>query len=177
MDLPKIPYPPSENLYKFMALLGMALVIAGPVYWGVFTVKLSELETNCLRASVTETNAAEVHAMMNQAFRLHAKLIDAKKEPSYEEVRQDLKDARVLDNEAAAIYSKHTEAINETFLANRQYHRLLNYSKGVNFLCVFGVIVGIALMSVGFCFWYMRCQRYEDAHIRRLAADSSSNAA
>src|SRR5664279_740265 len=39
------PAPPTDNLYKFLAISGVMLLLAAPVYWSAFEIKVEERYT------------------------------------------------------------------------------------------------------------------------------------
>lgn len=42
MNLPGMPTPPTDSLYKFMAILGILLLIVAPVFWANFYITHAE---------------------------------------------------------------------------------------------------------------------------------------
>ncbi len=53
MSLGLFPSPPTDNLYKFVAVAGLLLFIGAPVYWATFYLQLAEKE-NAAQVAKTE---------------------------------------------------------------------------------------------------------------------------
>jgi hypothetical protein len=42
MNVPALPTPPTDNLYKFMALSGVVLLIVAPIFWANYYITQAE---------------------------------------------------------------------------------------------------------------------------------------
>ena len=148
-----IPAIPTDNLYKFVALSGVALVLVSLIYP---EQALRELGT---RQIDSET---QMQVLLAQADRLERELDLLDKSPDFENKKLELikkqnDEIRVNairssgENQKSALYEAHHE-------------RVITYSK-------FLLAIGSAMSILGFFFWYRRVQKPADL----AAADQSKS--
>lgn len=158
--------PPTDNLYKFMAVFGLVMMITGIVlthqmardhqeYVGNFWLTMNKESGEAL--AVSKQRLALVKAM-----------------PSISEIEKDPTKAQAF-KDALSKLEKLSEArtpqqaaewdgrLRDYALASNAYHR---ESAEVFYLTIFGMV----LSTVGFLLWYSRVQVYLDADLKSKVA-------
>ena len=140
-----VPTPPTDNLYKFAALFGLAVALAA----GGSAAKLASDRDS-------ENRSAEVRALtaIREADRLSRSTVTTDRERAValaDSVR------RLVDSVEAAAERR----------AERPSYAIP--------LLIFGAVLGTAISGVGFTLWYQRHQRYQDQAVRRDAMRSGSD--
>ena len=149
MNLPSFA---TDNLYKFMALAGVFLLVFGAVYP---SQKVSELE---LRRAASNT---ERRVLLIQAASLKDDVAAAKKSPPATEALVALLAERLVELEVKQAQIAGKEAEVEVLTEDLRFAwRTLKV----------GLILGAVLSSVGFGCWYFRVQRPQDKLLQRQLA-------
>ena len=146
MDLPHLP---TDNLYKFMALSGLALIIFSTA---VPIVRLGELDLK--RAEVEgEQTVLEVEL---EELKRDISLLEKKVKPS----SQDLDAFR---KRAVELRIKNAQFKGKT----EQYRTLVSALQLAWSILKYGNTIGVAVAAAGFLLWYRQIQRPNDALLKR----------
>lgn len=139
---------PTDNLYKFMAVSGLVLLIFSS-YFPITQIRQLEGRSDELELELT---ALEVEMKQLQVAASRAETM---KRPSREEVRLLRQTANELERRLALFKVK--KAILD---------RLVRQSKQLLAWMLIGTVGGAMLSTVGFTLWYLRLQRFQDDAIR-----------
>lgn len=161
MSIPYLPSPPTDNLYKFAALLGAIVTIAAPAYYVTQS---------------TELHLREVSAQQETAiYQKQTEWWAADAAASWHEVKPD-KDGRIPDPTPAeqALYKAAFEKRRELELtqikvqhAEKTVAVLRDQLQLLFWLAIAALLVGIPLSSWGFLQWHRRVQRLQDKEVLR----------
>ncbi len=155
MNLPSLPQTPTDNLYKFMAIFGLTLLIVGnviPIYIGY----------------IQRTNTAEAMARIRAIDRemVISGSFDIFKVEDYSALTSEEREK--IDVKRKDFIIKNGQAIDE-----------LNKLTATDFtfiiIFIFSFVMagtGIWLIREGFTLWYKRLQKYQDIIIRNEARAS-----
>lgn len=155
--------PPTDNLYKFLAVSGVVLVLAGLTLLGLAVDRAAEAglaandELRQLHAAVTG-NAAATRAVEDAMRRVVAGKSDAS-------LPGRLRGAGADD--AAVARAVAMQRATDLFLYRKSVMNLAASPGGAT------LGVGAAASLLGFTFWFTRVQQYEDAILRRRARDEA----
>jgi hypothetical protein len=158
--------PPTDNLYKFVAIFGLVLIVGGCVLLYITVDNSLEAATRAnqgFRSAIATEESPEVQEVLSEAI---SKMVD--------ERRQDpglaaaLRAAGASDEAIAEAVAMQEAA--DVFFAHES--RLRGVTGVARMLGGLGAIVS----AVGFGFWYRRVQRFEDQILRRRA-EATSDAA
>lgn len=177
MNLPSLP---TDNLYKFLAIGGVALIVAGLV----------------LPYSFVRSNAERTRGALNVRTEQFSKFLDdtlslaERREKTYEDVLKDAsealsdadKDVAHMRVSAAKVRlnavdkrdivwdtrAKIEEQINKAFLAELEQTLLL--TKWITQVAAVMANTGFAFAAIGFPCWWWKVQRFHDRIIRAEAA-------
>lgn len=138
-----MPNFPTDNLYKFMSIFGLALLLYGLI------TPFFVLNTNLNRIESIAVESAELSAKIE--------LLSQTLEIDPPE-RGDTKKARELLEGSADLQAMHAAMGVKKDIA----HRLNQQNFFVIVISVIAALTGIALSSLGFYLWYVRVQKYED---------------
>jgi hypothetical protein len=139
ISLPFIP--PTDNLYKFIALSGLLLALGAPVYWTAYQITLDEREESYIHAHLDALGAhVEPYDPMGA---LNGTLVPTPT-PS-------------LDVKAQAEVKQR-----ELYRASVGLGRYARFRVAVNIIAAIAWIVGVLLTLSGFRLWYRRVQVPQD---------------
>jgi hypothetical protein len=171
-----LPFP-TDNLYKFVALAGAALLITSFVFP---LTRLDELELAAQQTSAqrrvldVEVSAleADLAQLSTDLKRLDAS-VDAGTHPALamqEEAAKATGRLLELEKKRLALAIKKAEIQGnegKTALLLKQMDRTWSYLK-------FGGVVGLVMTQVGFLFWYRRVQKPADLEAQKKASASDA---
>lgn len=135
-----LPAPPTDNLYKFVALFGLLIALGS----GGAAFKLSVERENANRNAEARALTA-----LREADRLS-------------------RSSAAGDREHAAAIADSVRRLADSVEAAAD--RLDERPSFVMPALLVAMVVGSAISAVGFVFWYQRFQRYQDQSIRRGAS-------
>ncbi len=183
----KLPEIPTDNLYKFMAISGVVIVIASFVpFFYQHKLRIQEIQM-----------VGERHILLTEFENLLADIKTFKKDmgPIQQLIKkQNLKDStpEELLQEYENILTPPTEVIKEGEEIVEQFHKL--YPLGIQFLtkCLelgylrsiirrnfillnFGFLSGIILAVTGFLLWYKKLQLPLDMIIKNKLKEEQNN--
>jgi hypothetical protein len=174
--------PPTDTLYKFLAILGLLFFltsIAAPI-WLLRQLdnqanqysrdlKLLLLNTNSWKdaAKQMERTSKESQAAHNRLEQTAQKF--DKKEVGLESLARDLKLAREVGERNEAAIKEFGEKILEWQKQNAEveyrgdtYESTKSAVKQLLYFSTLGLLLGLGMTVLGFTLWYRRTQQYED---------------
>lgn len=158
--------PPTDNLYKFLAIFGLVIAITGAV--GAYQA-LAELRAHLIESSYQGAKAlqAQALAISNRLSLLTALEAAAKKgdKAKFKELERKWKFDQ--GEQVANTELKKLQELRDLF-AER--------SRMLSALGLLGVLFGAALSVIGFYFWYVRVQIHLDAKLKQGQATDPSAA-
>lgn len=185
----KIPYLPTDNIYKFICFAGLSLIIISPIYYQAFTHKvllknmdlrfemaLSEMKMKDLEKALgsLEKNAEELDKTLkigeeavkgnleNLEKNIVVKKILEKQLIENKLIENNVLRFRDLSKDIRMGRVKMDRLAEEVFFLNELHNRLKRYS-------IAGFVCGFFLFGVGLYFWYTKIQIYEDIIIKKKA--------
>jgi hypothetical protein len=135
---------PTDNLYKFIALAGLAIQF--------FSLYFSIVQLDKLEGKIED---AELESALMELESTHIESEVSRLEQIAEPSRDDVKAARERTNELGRRSIRLKGNLKST-------KRLLKRAKDLRFLLLGGAIFGLGLTVMGFSLWYYRLQRYQD---------------
>jgi hypothetical protein len=148
--------PPTDSLYKFIAISGLVFIIWGASYpW----TKSQELD---LEVSSLISASDEVRIMREELSRQY-ELIKA------EEVTPQNSDE--INSRKHQVYLALLKAKKPIREKSSRLVQLKNSSRQYWFLGVCSIGLGLVLSSIGFYLWYSRVQRYLDRDLSKPKED------
>ncbi len=149
-----IPAIPTDNLYKFVALSGIALVLVSLIY--------PEQAIRDLEVRIIDSET-QTRVLLAQADRLEKDLDILEKTPDFEDqklelIKQKNDEIRINslkstgENQKIALYTAHVEKVD-------------NYA-------TFLLWIGCAMSILGFFFWYKRVQKPADLAAARESQEA-----
>ena len=158
----QIPNLPTDNLYKFMALSGLILIILSAVFplWLLHNIGLEHIE---IKKELDLLDIEERYLREEQ-----------------EEAREGLKalppnkkiEARRSIDEKAKDYSKKLMQTKGNF---EKMKYLVSEAKKLKIFSCIGAGVGAIVTYCGFLLWYRRLQKYQDQIIKSEAQKQLQN--
>jgi len=145
--------PPTDNLYKFVAISGLLIFLASFIFPQIlykdYLIKFAEIQ-------------GELRVLERQVDALDNVTDTASDDP----VRR--KEADVEINRRESEIDKGLAEV----LRNRELRvALSNYARRWDLFGFIGMPFGLVMMMSGFYFWYSRLQKYEDKLIKHKASD------
>jgi hypothetical protein len=141
---PLLPTPPTDNLYRFLALTGFVLVLSAPVYWASYSLPLAEKEalhdlaSRELQEQILKYGSLPAPPRAGEAPTVEFRESAARQAADLDVRRHEL---RVAENQVAL------------------QRRLLRV---VGAISLIGGLLGAILASFGFTLWYRRVQISQD---------------
>jgi hypothetical protein len=151
MDILK---PPTDNLYKFIAISGLLIILASFVFPQIlykdYAMKFAEIE-------------GDLRVLERQMDTLNSI-----KDTESDDPRQKKED----DIEKNRIEIEFEKGLAEAFRKREIRVALSNYAHRWQIFGYIGMSFGLVMMSSGFYLWYSRLQKYEDKLMKCKASDS-----
>jgi len=154
MNFPALQSPPTDNLYKFMALSGVVLLIVAPFFWAKFYITHAErtrLAIQMLGEAIPPPNYFDSKAAIERGL------------PVSEEQKKLLEKYEALRKESSRVGSE--------FLIYE------NFRYVVTGAAIFLGLLGCALTYFGFRLWYLRLQKPLDRILEKQAGESNEHPA
>lgn len=149
MNIPGLPSPPTDNLYKFMALSGVILLLVAPIFWAKFYISHSE-----------RTRAA----IESLGYSLPP--------PEYYFFRAKVLAGESVPDEQRKLVEKFELLRRESSRLGGEYLRYDRFSYVVTSAAIFLGLLGLALTWFGFRLWYLRVQKPLDRILLREARET-----
>jgi hypothetical protein len=166
MPIP-VPVAPTDNLYKFMAIFGLAVVVASAILIGMkaheFNDHISgsvvpQIELSILESRRKELLAAESEALHNRMQELpHSQPATAPIAKALSEVMTQLND-QIAAKKAEVDMESAKTSVGKKILDSA----IFDYSIGAG--------VGICFAGLGFYYWYHRLQKPQDELLKAQVA-------
>lgn len=170
--------PPTDNLYKFIAISGLAILLASTII-------------PFLRLWQLELRRARIGARIN-----HSMLILSRRAPGIDEALKLTKQIQsagdTVDEETRELWIRQYDSITqywtdaeaeqirqieqeekETAIALAESEALAGQVKDIWSLALSGLGVGLGLTGLGFWLWWARVQKFEDKILRHRAETES----
>jgi hypothetical protein len=177
-----LPIPPTDNLYKFAALLGTIIVFASLYFPHVLLIELDEkLDAATLKIRTTE---AEMKFFDRKAATL-SRILDSAVGPSkrVSEFKGKKIALEYSDTELKAMLAQIDELERSTaisFAEAEVYHERSKalYKEGnwIAWSTYGSLIVGLILALCGYSLWYTRIQIYQDRALKHSANEPNDAA-
>jgi hypothetical protein len=136
MNIPGLPSPPTDNLYKFMALSGVVLLLVAPIFWAKFYLSHSE-----------RTRAA----IQSLGYSLPP--------PEYYFFRPKVLAGESVTEEERKLVEKFDSLPMESSRLGGEYLLYDRFSYVVTSAAIFLGMLGLTLTWFGFRLWYLRVQK------------------
>jgi hypothetical protein len=189
--------PPTDNLYKFLAISGLAVVLVSATYptYLYFDLDQQSLEiqrdTELLSFEVDQLNdisraidqtEARVDARMKDVDEQIEKLKrgEITQEAAFAANNQAKAEIATLREQATKLRDKARESQRNDIdrkLKLRQYDLLRERATTIAILGFVGIAVGLVTTVAGFSLWYSRMQRFQDEILARESLRANSDAA
>lgn len=182
--------PPTDNLYKFISISGVVLLVLSIVYPSYLyveaqryifeatrTLDLMNLEDKKYEASVERVNqAGGLLERANKRVDELNTLLDEK--PLNDAARQHLTNElmslhdllvkeQTIEEEAKSNAAKIKVEVEHNVRLSKYYY---GWSTALIRAAIVGSLLGIILTSIGFRLWYVRVQKYQDILLTKQAA-------
>jgi hypothetical protein len=149
MNIPTLPSPPTDNLYKFMALSGVVLLLAAPFFWAKFYITHAE-----------RTRAA----IESLGYSLPP--------PDYYFFRAKLLGGESVTEEQRKLVEKFDSLRKESSRLGGEFLLYDRFSYVVTSAAIFLGLLGLALTWFGFRLWYLRVQKPLDRILLKEAREA-----
>jgi hypothetical protein len=154
-----IPTSPTDNLYKFVSIAGLILLLGSPVYWASFSLALEQRELDDLVAFF-KTN----QSTPGEYF--------------FPPRADDTPEGKQRRERWETIKKTVDEAELERFRTSGNLSLYARYRNTVAALSLLSAFVGLLVSLVGFRLWFIRVQRPQDQLLAlQLQAAKSTRAA
>ena len=129
-NIPGLPTIPTDNLYKFMALAGIVMLIVAPIFYAKYYISHYNIELEAIE-SLKIYKPAELY----------------------------FKNTKELTKEEKIFLDKIESKEKENKQIQKGYELYSRFSNVILLLSIIMAAVGLALSIVGFWLWYNRVQK------------------
>lgn len=166
--------PPTDSLYKFLAIIGLVIFLASVTSPIIINRQLNnqtaefvrDAKANNLQAEAWMSTWKRVEEHSPKVQEVQQTLIEAKDSPDEKRVLQQAKNVAQRQEELIALFNKQlADWEKESFQVEYKQNLMEDteiYARRIMGMCIIGVPVGLGLSIFGFVLWYRRAQRYED---------------
>jgi len=147
MTIPKLPLPPTDNLYKFMAISGVVLLIVAPVFWAQFYITHAERTRLAIRAL----------------------RIDLSPENEYWNAKARIERGESVTNEQRKLVEKYDARKEESSRVGSEFLVYDRFSSVVTVIAIILWMFGLVLTPFGFWRWYQKVQKPLDRILAKQA--------
>jgi hypothetical protein len=153
MNVPGIPSPPTDNLYKFMAISGVVLLIVAPFFWAKFYITQAERTRLAIEmlGSIPAVDTLESKARI--------------------EIGDPVTDEQKKQVEKYDALRKESGRVTHNFLLYDQFTYVVTGA------AIFLGLLGLVLTSFGFPLWYLRVQKPLDSILAKQATKTDGGRA
>jgi hypothetical protein len=181
-DKMNFPIPPTDNLYKFAALLGTIIVFASLYFPHVLLIELGEkIDAATLKIGTTEAETAFLERKAATLSSILESTVAPRKGIS--EFGGKTIALEYSDSELKGMLAQFDELKRSTAIslaeANHYNERSKALSKEWNQIAWFSygsAIVGLILAFIGFSLWYTKIQIYQDKALKHSANEPNEAA-
>ncbi|MCK5062144.1 hypothetical protein KAR28_06390 [Candidatus Parcubacteria bacterium] len=172
MDFSKFA-PPTDNLYKFISIFGILLMLALPAYCIFFSyTQQQEAQADVLEKEILEDEKNDIKNEIIDKIENVDKELEQLKQNYNQEKADDLSESiLILENKKKEL-SKKLIAINSLIDKNTHRKEFINKLRVATTIYLF---VGFVITLIGFSLWYFKLQRYQDKIIKKQAEESNNN--
>ena len=193
-----IPNLPTDNLYKFIALFGLVILIVSFITFFTEVKKMGnesfkiqkEININILEANLLIKEFEEVISKESTRNEIIIALNEKIRNPLYhnsdsllileaESIQLDKdKDNELESGQYNSLFNKTDEYQMNHLLIQEKNKLYLHNLKGIDLLekiLTWTSVVGFGLVLIGFYLWYFRLQVYQDTIIKETALEKNEN--
>ena len=168
MNLPDIP---TDNLYKFMAIFGLVLIVATNVIVFIAGNSIMNLGTSLLQSAAVSTyDQKAINEEKTNAQRLSDNLTKTLATTSSQQqqvlITQIAKEQDIVTNDNSKLIDVNNPILK--FNESKELVKWVNLEEKL--LLIFigaGNAIGIVVAFYGFVLWYMKLQKYQDKMIKQ----------
>lgn len=179
-----IPQLPTDNLYKFMALVGVLVTLASLLFPGYQLFEIgrqqitaeTEFEVLKERGRLLEAETEDLDRERNELSR---DIVELKNRHNTSTKDINALDARniMYRQRYAELRTKRSEVLANASLVGgklEEISRLLQWATYSLLVTVIGTALGLTLAFKGFNLWYQRVQIHQDALLRKQVHESET---
>jgi hypothetical protein len=180
MNFPQLP---TDNLYKFMALVGVIVLLSSFVFpsYHMFEIErqqvIARAEFEVLKAKNDLLNSESAELDLEREH-LKLDMERAKKGKASQESSKEIesRSQNLRDRYAEIRAKRHDILANSALIGGKleEIERLLKWMGHYIVAMAVGGLVGVLLISSGFRLWYDRVQVYQDALLRKQVNENSA---
>lgn len=161
---------PTDNLYKFMAVSGLASALAMTVLL-VVTLHRTQIQVDAAEAEqrITDGSIQYMDDLLNEAKERDQRVDDAITRGEAKEAREHLNEKEVIHAETLKLQPQLRERIERSWVAIASNKSLLSHLLLLQGFFHALIPLSLAFSGIGFLLWYYRLQRYQDAILRKSA--------
>jgi hypothetical protein len=153
MSFPTLPSPPTDNLYKFMAMSGVVLLIVAPIFCAQFYVSQAE-------------RTRKAFETLGESFA----------PADYEMAKVKFENDKPITDEEKNLIEKYDALKKEASSAGSEFLIYDRFSRVVTVLSILLGLLGCLLSWFGFYLWYLRVQKPLDRILLKEARTHESSA-
>jgi hypothetical protein len=154
MNVPTLVSPPTDNLYKFMAISGVVLLIVAPFFWAQFHITHAERTRLAIRGLRV---LPPDHEYFNSKARIE---------------RGD-----AVTDEQRKLVEKYDAQREESDRVSSEFWVYQGFSYVVTGAAIFLGLLGLVLSGLGFRLWYLRVQKPLDLILVKQTRKSDGHSA
>lgn len=162
---PPLPTIPTDNLYKFLAITGLVIVLICLIYPPMITAKVSGSAAEV--AALRQLLESQTRQLDHDLKRIETEILQNQTEPVL-----PLGQAEALDDRVTKARAANVEMQARLLDFERKAKTALAEGRALQSqmdLMVNTLWLGILLMACGFFLWYTKVQRHADTIIRNQA--------
>jgi len=178
--------PPTDNLYKFIAITGLLFIFASFFYPTILNIKINErilesekdIEIAKIESAKLEREAGEIELKLNieqkdvETFKENKNIVSPKQ---LEAEVSDLEQLRKQTKEATDIAAEQLKKNIEIEYNNKLTKFYNDYFGLASNIALSGEILGFVLMILGFGLWYQKVQKYQDLVLLKEAKENQNS--
>jgi hypothetical protein len=169
MNLPNLP---TDNLYKFLALFGLALLISSNVIYFLFADRLVDKAQTYLRDSsivlydqkMTRQDKTDIQIKLNE---LKIQLQSARVKEKQKILNDIQIEQTIINTDTTKLEGISKTIIDINYSLNSEWFKA--QAAYVIWILYIGTYGGLSLSIVGFILWYIKLQRYQDKLLKQKA--------
>ena len=150
--------PPTDNLYKFVAISGLVLIVTAIVMY----VQLLDKFEWSLAGSIAVEEAHKDYLMARLHSHTPPKHLDDSGIERWKKTQEE---------KIAALFDR-WERLQEIHGKSGDYRVWLRIMRRWSYLLLAVGLIGVVIMVLGFYFWYYRLQKYQDRILLKQAGNN-----
>jgi hypothetical protein len=176
----RMPYPPTDSLYKFCALAGTIILLGALYVPRQFVKRLEdEVDTLVLQAATLEIESQHVLSSLESIEEILSNSVAEQKgeyvhDPDKLELHYSEDELKSLIADAVRKFWELKEKKTEVEYLRKRAERLINEGKSLNALSYGCLAIGAILSVLGYSMWYSRIQKHQDLLLRSQLEERQS---